>query len=53
MKEFLNSRVVWYISCYLVFCTIKYFCGFETTVLWIGTYILVDIMFIDKTKRND
>lgn len=53
MNEFLNSRVIWYIMYYLALCIVKYFCGFETTVLWIGAYILVDMQFTNKNQKND
>jgi hypothetical protein len=37
-----------YVMYYLLMITIQYFAGFETTVLWVCAYILVDINNKDK-----
>lgn len=53
MKEFLNSRSVKYVLWFLGLSIVKYLSGFETTVLWIGAYLLVDINYVNKNDSND
>ena len=53
MKEFLSSRIVKYVIWFLGLSIMKHFAGFETTVLWIGTYLLVDINYVNKNDTND
>jgi len=53
MKEFLSSRIVKYVIWFLGLSFMKYYAGFETTVLWIGAYLLVDVNNVDKNDTND
>lgn len=53
MKEFLNSSIVKYVLWFLGLSLVKYVGGFETTVLWIGAYLLVDVNSINKNDTND
>ena len=53
MKEFFKSRIVKYVIWFLGLSIMKYFAGFETTVLWIGTYLLVDVNYVNKNDTND
>lgn len=53
MKKLLNSRVIRYLLYFCGLSIMKYFCGFESTVLWIGAYILVDMEYINKNDNHD
>ena len=53
MKEFLSSSIVKYVLWFLGLSLMKYIGGFETTVLWIGAYLLVDVNSINKNDTND
>ena len=53
MREFLNSSIVKYVLWFLGLSIMKHFAGFETTVLWIGAYLLVDVNYVNKNDTND
>lgn len=53
MEEFLNSRIVKYVIWFLALSFMKYCTGFESTVLTIGAYLLVDINYLNKNDTND
>lgn len=53
MEKLLNSQIAKYVLYFIMFKIWAYFLGFETIMLMIGAYILVDIEFYDKNKDKD